>query len=120
MKLLTGKIARFIFALPFAIFGVFHFMNASEMEGMLDKWPVAEMFIYLSGAGLIAAALAIVINKNVKIASLLLALLLFIIFLAVHLPGLSDPETMQVAMNNSLKDIGLLGGALILAGTAKN
>jgi len=120
MKLLTGKIARFIFALPFAIFGIFHFMNASEMEGMIEKWPMAEMFIYLSGVGLMAAALAIILNKSVRLASLLLAVLLFIIFLAVHLPNLGDPATMQSAMTNALKDLGLIGGALILAGISDN
>ena len=120
MKFLTGKLARFIFAFPFAVFGILHFMNASQMQNMIEKWPMAEVLVYITGAGLIAAAVAIVINKHVRLASLLLAALLTIIIIVIHIPGMGNgTETMQMAMTNALKDIGLIGGALILAGTSE-
>ncbi len=117
---LTGKIARIIFAVPFAIFGIFHFMNAGAMSGMLPGWPFAEILVYFTGLCLIAAAFAIIFNKYARLASLLLALLLLIIVLFVHMPGLSDPDMMQRSMSAILKDVSLLGGALMVAGILDN
>jgi uncharacterized membrane protein YphA (DoxX/SURF4 family) len=116
MATLTGRLARIIFALPFLIFGIMHLMAGAEMAGMLAGWPGAVYLIYFSGLCLILAAVAIIIDKKAKLASLLLALLLLIIVLVVHLPGLGEPATMKMAMTNTLKDLGLMGGALIVAG----
>lgn len=120
MMTLTGKVARIIFAVPFAIFGFFHFMNAGAMAGMLPGWPFSELLIYFTGLCLIAAAIAIVFNKYARLASLLLALMLLIIVLFVHMPGLGDPDMMQRSMSAMLKDISLLGGALMVAGILDN
>ncbi len=120
MMTLTGKIARIIFAVPFAIFGIFHFMNAGAMAGMLQGWPFAELLVYFTGLCLIAAALAMIFNKYARLAGLLLALLLLIIVLFVHMPGLGDPEMMQRSMSAILKDVSLIGGALMVAGILDN
>ena len=120
MKKLTGKPAQVLFAIPFAIFGLFHFMNAGEMAGMLGGWPAAVFLVYLSGAGLIAAAVAIIINKYARLACLLLAAELFIIVVATQIPMLANPEMAQMATMNILKDISLIGGALMVAGILDN
>lgn len=122
MTLLTGRFARIIFALPFAIFGIFHFMNESEMASLISEFPMAAIFVYISGAGLILGAIAIMIDKMARIASLLLAALLFLIIVFVHIPGMGsdDPMVMQMAMTSVLKDFSMLGGALIVAGISKD
>ena len=120
MKKLTGKPAQVLFAIPFAVFGLFHFMNAGTMAGMLGGWPAAEFLVYLSGAGLIAAAIAIIINKYARLACLLLAAELFIIVVATQIPMLANPEMAQMATMNILKDISLIGGALMVAGILDN
>ena len=120
MKKLTGKPAQIIFAIPFAIFGLFHFMNAGSMTGVLGGWPAAEFLVYLSGAGLIAAAVAIIINKYARLACLLLAAELLIILVATQIPMLSNPDMAQMATINILKDISLIGGALMVAGMLDN
>lgn len=120
MKKLTGKPAQIIFAIPFAVFGLFHFMNAGTMAGMLGGWPAAEFLVYFSGAGLIAAAVAIIINKYARLACLLLAAELLIILVATQIPMLGNPEMAQMAMTNILKDTSLIGGALIVAGILDN
>lgn len=116
MTMLTGKVARILFAIPFIMFGIFHFTSASDMAGMLAGWPMAEIMVYISGAGLLAGGIAIILDKKTRLACLLLALLMLIIVLAIHVPGLSNPDTMMMSMSMMLKDIGLIGGALILAG----
>ena len=120
MLTLTGKIARIIFAVPFTIIGIFHFMNAGSMAGMLQGWPFAELLVYFTGLCLIAAAFAIILNKYARLAGLLLALLLLLIVIFVHMPGLGDPEMMQMSMTNILKDVSLIGGALMVAGILNN
>jgi uncharacterized membrane protein len=120
MKTLTGKPSQVIFAIPFAIFGIFHFLNAEAMSGMLGGFPAAVFLVYFSGAGLIAAAIAIIINKYARLASLLLAAELTIILFATQIPMLSNPEMMQMAMTNILKDTSLIGGALMVAGLLGN
>ena len=121
MNILTGKLARIIFALPFAIFGFGHLTNAGAMAGMLPGWPMPEFFIYLSGVGLILAAISIIIDKKTRLACLLLALLLLLIVLFIHAPGMGaeDPMAAQTAMSMLLKDVGLMGAALILAGISE-
>ena len=110
------NLGKYIFALPIAIVGLFHFMNA---KGMATMAPFGgEIMIYITGAALIAAAVSIFIGKMDKLASLLLALLLLIILLSVWLPGAIDGD--QTATSMVLKDLGLTGAALMYAGMAKD
>lgn len=123
MKALTTTVARILFALPFGIFGLFHFMNAQGMKGMVPLPP--EIFwVYLVGVALLAACVGIIVKKignfNAgKIASLLLALLLLIFVITMHIPGVagaSGQQEMMGPMQNLLKDFGLMAGALAVAG----
>jgi uncharacterized membrane protein YphA (DoxX/SURF4 family) len=114
MKALTGSVARIIFGLPFAIFGILHFMNASSMAGMVPL-PGAVFWVYLTGVALIAASISILIEKYTRLACILLGVMLIIFVLSIHLPGVIGGE-MQPNMPNLLKDLALAGGAWILAG----
>ena len=118
MKALTGTVAKIIYAIPMILFGVFHFMMAESMTGMVPSFvPGGVFWVYLTGVALIAAGVAIVINKMARLAALLLAVLLLIFVLTIHLPGAIAGE--QMAMSSMLKDIALMAGALLIAGTSK-
>lgn len=108
----TGRI---IFGIPFILFGVGHLLNASSMGGFVPI-PGGVIWIYVTGIAMILAGLAAITKIQGKLAMLLLALLLFIYIAAIHVPNLMKPETMQMGMMGLYKDMGLLGGALILAG----
>ena len=121
MKTLTGIVARVLFALPLAVFGLNHFIYGKMMTGMVPGFLPGKLFwVYASGLGLILAAVSIIINKLTKTASLLLALLLLSTALFVHLPGVFNPETMMSSLPQFLKDTIIVGGALILAGISKD
>ena len=110
---------RYLFALPFAVFGIFHFMNASSMAGMVPI-PGGIFWIYFTGVALIAAAASIVIGKKVTLAAILLGVMLIIFVLAIHLPGAinaENPQAMQMSTTSMLKDLALAGAAFYLAGT---
>jgi uncharacterized membrane protein len=114
------NLGKYLFALPMAIFGIMHFMNAKAMAGMAPFG--GEVMVYISGAALIAAAVSIFIGKMDKLAAVLLALLLIIFVLSIHLPGVmsGDEAQMMSSMPNLLKDVALAGGALMYAGMAKD
>jgi len=118
MNLLTGLIARIVFAVPFLIFGIFHMINAKAMGGMVPgSFPLSgEIWVYITGVALIGAALAMLTGFKGELAALLLALMLFLFILFVHLPGLSVPAKKGMAMVSILKDAALIGGCLMIAG----
>lgn len=112
--------ARILFGLPFIVFGINHFLNAGMMAGyVLAKWPAAVVLVYISGAGMLLAGVSFVINKYVKLAGLLLAAELAIFVLAIQLPGLFNPQTMQMSMIGFLKDFSLMSAALLIAATSE-
>jgi len=115
MKVLTTTVARILFALPLGIFGLFHFIGGEDMAAMVPI-PGGVFWIYLTGAALLAASIAIIAKKMGKIASLLLALLMLVFIVFLWIPGLGDEATMQMSMSSLLKDSALAGGALTYAG----
>ncbi|MFQ5568319.1 MAG: DoxX family protein [Rhodothermales bacterium] len=121
MKVLTTTVARILFAVPFGMFGIMHFVFGSDMAGMVPSFiPGGVFWVYLVGVALLAACISILIGKWTQKACLLLALLLMIFVLTIHLPGALDEATRQMAMSSMLKDLGLAGGALILAGISED
>jgi putative oxidoreductase len=109
MNALLG-LGKYLYAIPFAVFGIFHFMNADAMAGMAfgQVW-----LVYLTGVAHIAATVSMLIGKMDKLATVLLALMLIIFVLAVHLQGAMDGD--QGSMSALLKDVMLAGAALLYA-----
>ncbi|MBP6672764.1 MAG: DoxX family protein [Bacteroidetes bacterium] len=119
MKLITTTVARILFAIPFLAFGLMHFAFAENMGKAIPSFlPGGVLWVYLSGAGLIAAAVSLFIQKMVTEAMFGLSLFLVSAVALIHMPGMGNPDPMmqQMAMSGLLKDIGLLGGALSYAG----
>lgn len=116
MKNLT-TVGRILFALPFAIFGLNHFLMVDFFTGMLNSFiPGTSFTIVLTGIALIAASVSIIIKKYIKLSCILLAFLLFVFIVAIHIPQLFDEATKMMAMFALLKDTALMGGALMIAG----
>ncbi|NQV14087.1 DoxX family protein [bacterium] len=109
-----NTIGRYLFTVPFALFGIMHFFSASQMAGMVPTWvPGGILWVYLIGLALVAAAVSFVIQKKTYLAGLLTATLLFVFVFTIYIPALIGGDMM--AMSGILKDIGLAGGALMLA-----
>ncbi len=112
------SLGRWVFAIPFAIFGLFHFMNAQAMSDYVVPayMPAKIIWVYLSGAGLIAASVSMLIGKYDKLGTTLLAIFLLLIVVMVHLPGaMAGGEGAQGAMSMLLKDLGLAGASMMYA-----
>jgi putative oxidoreductase len=119
MKHLAG-IGRVLFALPFGIMGLNHFLMYNYYVGMVSSFiPGGGFTVLITGLALIAACIAILFKKFIQIACLLLALLLFIFICTIHIPGLFVPESANMALIELLKDTGLMGGSLLIASIYK-
>jgi len=115
-----SRIGTILYALVIGFFGINHFLNASGMAAMVPTFfHGGIIWVYLSGAALIAAAIAILINKQTRLAGLLLALFLLIIVLTIHLPAVlqaPDEAASRFPLTNLIKDSGLAAAALMIAG----
>ncbi len=117
MNFVTTTLGRILFGLPFGIFGLFHFMNAESMKGMVP-FPPQVLWVYITGLALVAASVSILINKKAKLASLLLGILLLVFVFAIHLKGAIGGDPSSTA--NLLKDMSLAGAAFLYSGHAKS
>lgn len=116
-KTMMANVGKYLFAIPFLIFGIFHFLNGQDMAGMVPGFiPGGIFWVYLTGIALIAAAVSIFLNNKVTLAMQLLALMLIIFVLTIHLPATIND---MGAAPNLLKDIALAGGALMLGSMAE-
>jgi uncharacterized membrane protein len=110
-----ATIGRILFAIPFGIIGLNHFLMTDIFLGMMSSFiPGGGYTILLTGALLIAASVCIIINKYIQIVCYSLAGLLLLFILTIHIPGLFT-NNFQIAIFGLLKDTGLMGGALIIA-----
>jgi uncharacterized membrane protein len=107
------QIGKYLFATVMLAFGAMHFMAGADMAGMVPSFvPGGVLWVYLTGAAMIAYALAIYTGRYAKLASQLLALLLVIFAVTIHIPAVMGGD--QMSMGQVLKDLGLAGGALVL------
>lgn len=111
------RLAEMLFALIMGFFGVAHFMDADKMSGAIPDYMPGDgkMWIYATGSALIAAALAILINKFKTLACYLLAAMLLIFVFTLHLQPALDGNPGML-----LKDSALAMAAIIIGNRSSN
>lgn len=112
-----ATIGRILFALPFAFFGINHFLMMDYYMGMLTSFiPQTAFVMILTGLMLIVASISIITKKFVILSTFLLAGLLFLFIVTIHIPHLINGVDTTVTLITMLKDISLMGGSLLIAG----
>lgn len=113
------RIASIVYALTIGVFGINHFRYGKGMGGMVPHWfpGGGDIWVYIAGAGLILAAISIIINKYTKFACYLLATMLLIFVFSMHLPSLLGGN--EMAMTGVLKDTAMAMAALMIADRSK-
>jgi uncharacterized membrane protein YphA (DoxX/SURF4 family) len=112
-----ATIGRILFALPFAFFGVNHFVMMDYYMGMLTSFiPQTAFVMILTGLMLIVSSISIITKKFVILSTFLLAGLLFLFIVTIHIPHLIKGVDTTVTLITMLKDISLMGGSLLIAG----
>jgi putative oxidoreductase len=114
-----SKIGTILYALVIGFFGINNFIAGIGLQKMVPSFlPGGVAWLYITGACLILAAIAFLIDKQVRLAGLLLCLFLLLIVLTVHLPAvLNAPDfgARRFPLTNLIKDSGLAAGALLVA-----
>ena len=114
-----SKAGTIFYALVVGFFGINHFLNGTGMQKMVPSFlPGGVIWVYITGTCLVLASIAFLIDKQVRLAGLLLALFLLLIVLTVHLPAVisaEDNNARRFPLTNLIKDTGLAAAALLVA-----
>jgi putative oxidoreductase len=103
---------KFLFLIPFFFSGVTHLMGSTNIGAVPDFIPGGIFWIYVTGIGMLGFVVSMMLGKYDKLAAVLLAAMLLIFAFVVQLPQ-QGSNSMWIAA--FLKDIGLAGGALMIA-----
>ncbi|SDL77849.1 hypothetical protein SAMN05421813_102118 [Daejeonella rubra] len=116
-QILSNGLLRVLFAIPFAVFGIMHLMNAAAMQGMVPAYvPGGVIWVYVTGVLLIVGAIGFILNKSAQMAGYVLGGLMLIFILTTHLPAVLGGD--QNAMGSLLKDFALMAGALFIGNSS--
>jgi putative oxidoreductase len=114
------RIGVVLYALVVGFFGVNHFLNGTGFQNSVPSFiPGGIFWVYLTGVALIAAAISFLTGKLTKAAGLFLFVFLIIVVLTIHVPALmrsTSSPVISIALTNLVKDTGLAGAALMIAG----
>ena len=80
-------IGKYLFAIPFIIFGIMYLVNAEAMTSFI-LMTGSVIWIYVSGLIMLLAGVAILIGKKDGVATFLLGLMFFIFAAFVDFPAL--------------------------------
>ena len=105
---ITG-LGKYLFAIPFLVFGIGHFMGGDKMAGMVPI-PGGVLWVYFTGIAMLAFGVSILIGKYDKLGAILIALMLLIFIVFLHLPHFNMDN-----MSGLFKDLGLMGACLMYA-----
>jgi uncharacterized membrane protein len=119
---IIARFAIYLLSAVMIVFGIYHIQHPRNMLTFVpENLPGGINWVYVVGVALILAAVAFIINKFVKLAAYLLALLLIIFVLLIHLPAYNnagDHELRTTAFIDMLQDLAIAAFALHIAGTA--
>jgi putative oxidoreductase len=109
-------IGRILFSAIFILSGPHHFQAASIGYAASAGVPMASFLVPLSGIIALAGGLSIALGYKAKIGAWLLVVFLIPVTFALHkFWGIADPMMQQMQMAMFMKNITMIGGALIIA-----
>ena len=119
-KTIPSKLAEILFAFIIGFMGINNFLHTEMMTGYVpDYMPGSgKIWIYISGACFILAAISILTGILRSVASYLLAVLMIIISLSVQLRGMmnaTDEISKAFFLNGLLKDLAMAAAAIMIA-----
>lgn len=119
MSPLNTGIGQRLLGVAFIGFGLNHFVGVRDLVVIVPTFlPGEALWVYLTGAGFVAAGVSFVSGVLVRRAALLLALMFLGFIATVHLPALFQADSLAVARGAGfgvLQDLAFVGAALLLA-----
>src|SRR5271169_2908682 len=109
-------LGRFFFALIFLLAGANHFNKQTIGYAASQGVPLASIAVPLSGVLAIVGGLSIVLGYRAKLGAWLIVLFLIPVTLMMHkFWTVSDPMMAQIQMVMFMKNVSMLGGALLIS-----
>lgn len=107
---IPSKFAEIIFALVFAYFGYLHFKNAAGMGQMVPDYIPGDgkIWIYVTGAIFVLAAISIIANFQKTLFCYLLAVVLLVFVFTIHI------KMFNTNPSGLLKDTAMAMAAIII------
>ena len=108
-------LGRLLFALIFLMSGPRHFMSSTIAYAAAQGVPMASIAVPVSGLIALLGGLSILLGYRAKIGAWLIVLFLVGVTPMLHkFWGISDPMVAQMQMVNFMKNVSMLGGALLI------
>ena len=108
-------LGRFLFALIFLMAGANHFNKPTIGYAASQGVPLAAIVVPLSGVLAIAGGLSILLGYRAKLGAWLIVLFLVPVSLMMHkFWTVTDPMMAQLQMILFMKNVSMLGGALLI------
>jgi putative oxidoreductase len=108
-------LGRFLFALIFLMAGANHFNKQTIGYAASQGVPLAAIAVPLSGVLAIAGGLSILLGYRAKLGAWLIVLFLIPVSLMMHkFWTVTDPMMAQIQMILFMKNVSMLGGALLI------
>jgi len=108
-------LGRILFSLIFLFSGPNHFSAQSIDYAASQGVPLASILVPVSGILAILGALSIILGFKVKFGALLIVLFLVPVTLMMHnFWAITDPMTRQMQMAMFMKNVSMLGAALLI------
>jgi putative oxidoreductase len=109
-------LGRFFFALIFLMAGANHFNKQTIAFSASQGVPLASIAVPLSGVLAIAGGLSILLGYRAKLGAWLIVLFLVPVTLLMHkFWTVTDPMMAQIQMILFMKNVSMLGGALLIS-----
>jgi putative oxidoreductase len=108
-------LGRILFALIFILSGPRHFMSSTIAYAAAQGVPLASIAVPISGLLALLGGLSILLGFRARIGAWLIVLFLVGVTPMMHrFWGVSDPMMAQMQMIMFMKNLSMLGGALIV------
>ncbi len=108
-------LGRLLFTLIFLMTALSHFSKGAIAYAASQGVPLASIAVPLSGVIAIAGGLSILFGFHARIGAWLIVLFLVPVTFMMHkFWGLTDPMVMQTQMVNFMKNISMVGAALLI------
>ncbi len=108
-------LGRILYVALFVMAGPGHFSHGAIAYAAAKGVPLAPIAVPLSGVLAVVGGLSILLGYKAKIGAWLLVVFLVPVTFMMHrFWGISDPQTAQMQMTMFMKNVSMLGGALLI------
>ena len=112
-----SKIARIIFGICLIYFGLAHHFYLANTVSMVPAWlpPGQAFWAYATGAGHVAAAIAIISGVYARLGAILLTAMFILFTILVHAPRVLTDLHNHFAWGENAVNLALIGSAWVVA-----